>query len=275
MKQIDLISSEWLDLVFDGRNTEYGAYVLRQQTGRRNMWAIASVALMVAVISAVFYGLRATDKYMSGAKYDEVITLVNLPEKEQTKVERVEQPKQPERIIENLRNSIKFVAPKIMEDDKVNPEEMMRSQDELNQSNTAIAAVNVTNGSDHGEIIHLNEAIAQIEPKHEEVDDTPLQVVEQMPMFPGGDAEMMRFLGKNIKYPVICQETGIQGRVVCGFVVEKDGSITDVQVIRSVDPNLDKEAVRVIKTMPKWIPGRQNGRPVRVKYIVPVAFRLQ
>jgi protein TonB len=85
----------------------------------------------------------------------------------------------------------------------------------------------------------------------------------------------MEYLQQNVKYPVVAQENGVQGRVVVSFVVEKDGSITDVKVVRSVDPSLDKEAARVVKSMPRWIPGKQNGSAVRVKYNVPVSFRLQ
>jgi len=99
--------------------------------------------------------------------------------------------------------------------------------------------------------------------------------VETMPSFPGGDAALFKFLNDNIKYPVIAQENGIQGRVICQFVVNRDGSIVDVEVVRSVDPSLDKEAVRVIKAMPRWAPGKQRGKAVRVKYTLPVNFRLQ
>ncbi|MBR4566075.1 MAG: energy transducer TonB [Prevotella sp.] len=100
------------------------------------------------------------------------------------------------------------------------------------------------------------------------------EVVEQMPEFPGGYTAMMSWLNRNIRYPSIAEKNGIQGRVVCTFVVERDGSITDIQVARSVDPSLDKEAIRVLKLMPKWSPGRQNGAPVRVKYTVPLTFSL-
>ncbi|MCD8263060.1 MAG: energy transducer TonB [Tannerellaceae bacterium] len=100
-------------------------------------------------------------------------------------------------------------------------------------------------------------------------------VVEEMPQFPGGDAALLQFIAKSIKYPVIAQENGIQGRVVCSFVVNKDGTIVDAEVVRGVDPSLDKEALRVINTMPKWTPGKQRGKPVRVKYTVPITFRLQ
>ena len=117
--------------------------------------------------------------------------------------------------------------------------------------------------------------IGPVEVEEDPVEDQIFQVVEQMPEFPGGMAELMKFLGKNIKYPTIAQENGIQGRVIVQFVVNQDGSIVDPVVMRSVDPYLDKEALRVISTMPKWKPGMQRGKAVRVKYTVPVTFRLQ
>ena len=124
------------------------------------------------------------------------------------------------------------------------------------------------NGKD---IADLKQVVTQAAPEPEKVFD----MVEQMPTFPGGQQELMAYLGKNIKYPTIAQENGTQGRVIIQFVVERDGSITDVRVARGVDPYLDKEAVRVVKSMPKWLPGKQNGKAVRVKFTVPVMFRLQ
>ena len=100
-------------------------------------------------------------------------------------------------------------------------------------------------------------------------------VVEEMPYFPGGPAKLFEYLSQNIHYPLVAEENGVQGRVIVTFVVERDGSITDVKVVKSVDPSLDKEAVRLIKSMPKWKPGKQNGSAVRVKYTTPVTFRLQ
>ena len=112
-------------------------------------------------------------------------------------------------------------------------------------------------------------------PVVEEATEEIFVVVEKQPEFPGGTTALMKFLGDNIKYPIIAQENGIQGRVITNFVVERDGSISDVQVVRGQDPSLDKEAVRVIKTMPKWTPGQQRGKPVRVRFTLPVVFRLQ
>ena len=114
------------------------------------------------------------------------------------------------------------------------------------------------------------------EPEPEKVEESKVfDVVEEMPQFPGGPSALFEYLSKNIKYPVVAEENGVQGRVIVTFVVERDGSITDVKVVKSVDPSLDKEATRVVKSMPHWIPGKQNGSAVRVKYTVPVTFRLQ
>lgn len=106
-------------------------------------------------------------------------------------------------------------------------------------------------------------------------DETIYQIVEENPSFPGGDAACMKWLAENIKYPAICVDQGIQGRVIATFVVNKDGSIVDIEIVRSPDPYLSKEAERVLKLMPRWKPGKQRGKPVRVKFSLPVMFRLQ
>lgn len=114
-----------------------------------------------------------------------------------------------------------------------------------------------------------------IEDEPEIVEDVIFDVVEEMPSFREGQAALMQYLAKNMKYPLIPQEQGIQGKVIIQFVVDKDGSIADPVVVRSVDPYLDKEALRVVSGMPKWNPGKQRNKPVRVKFTVPVTFRLQ
>ena len=100
-------------------------------------------------------------------------------------------------------------------------------------------------------------------------------VVEQMPCFHGGQGRMLEFIEKNLRYPKALEETCVQGRVIVAFVVERSGKLSNVKVVKSVHPALDKEALRIVKLMPKWIPGRQNGITVRVKYIIPVTFRLK
>ena len=142
--------------------------------------------------------------------------------------------------------------------------------DDADVEETTIATSEETNQA--VEIKYVPVAVEEEEPEEQ----TIFEVVEQMPEFPnGGMAGLMQYLSKNIKYPTIAQENGTQGRVTVQFVVNKDGSIVDAKVLRGVDPYLDKEAVRVIMGMPKWKPGMQRGKPVRVKYTVPVMFRLQ
>ncbi|MDD3077711.1 MAG: energy transducer TonB [Paludibacter sp.] len=138
-----------------------------------------------------------------------------------------------------------------------------------------VASVDINTEDDKDKAVDIAPVTSGTGPIVEEEDNVVFQVVEKMPSFPGGDAALFKYLNDNVKYPVIAQENGIQGRVICQFVVNKDGSIVDVEVVRSVDPSLDKEAIRVIKSMPKWSPGQQRGKPVRVKYTLPVNFRLQ
>ena len=106
-------------------------------------------------------------------------------------------------------------------------------------------------------------------------DDKVYEVCEQMPIFEGGDAALLKYLRENLKYPDKTKDRGVQGRLVIGFIVEKDGSLTDVKVLRPVDIDLDAEVLRLVKGMPKWIPGRQNGKRVRVRYLLPIHICLQ
>lgn len=278
MSKIDLISGEWTDLVFAGRNQAYGAYQLRKGTGKRNVISIIAVVALVLLCQIGLSLKKAADaEARKRAAMTEVVELSKL-EQPKKKAE-VKQPKkiqvEPEKVVERVKSSIKFTAPVIKKDNEVKPEEELKTQDELMNTKTAIGAIDFKGNDDKGgEVLKLKEAVAQPEPKPE-VENKVFDVVEQMPSFPGGPSALMKYLSENVKYPVVAQENGVQGRVVVSFVVEKDGHITDVKVVRSVDPSLDKEAARVVKSMPSWIPGKQNGSAVRVKYNVPVSFKLQ
>lgn len=141
---------------------------------------------------------------------------------------------------------------------------------------TEVEETEIASTEETGEAMEIKYVAPTVEEEEDPEEQTIFEVVEQMPEFPnGGMAGLMQFLSKNIKYPTIAQENGTQGRVTVQFVVNKDGSIVDAKVLRGVDPYLDKEALRVINAMPKWKPGMQRGKPVRVKYTVPVMFRLQ
>ncbi|MBQ7258791.1 MAG: energy transducer TonB [Paludibacteraceae bacterium] len=141
------------------------------------------------------------------------------------------------------------------------------------EDNVETETIEVSTEENETEVVIAAPVEAPVEEEEEEV---VFVVVESMPEFPGGQQALFKFLSENVKYPVIAQENGIQGRVICQFVVNRDGSIVDVEVVRSGgDASLDKEAVRVIKSMPKWKPGKQRGKAVRVKYTLPVNFKLQ
>lgn len=275
MSKIDLISNEWTDLVFEGRNQAYGAYKLRKGTTKRNIWSLIIVTLAAVLL---FLGLQL-QKMVEANKTVENTQVVELStleqKKKEAKVEKKEIIKtEPEKVVEKVKSSVKFTAPVIKKDSEVKEEDEIKLE-EVEKSNKAIGSFTVE-GNDEvgGEVLKAKDDIKAPEPpKHEE--NKIFTVVEQMPMYPGGDAALMQYLSSNIHYPAVAAENGVQGRVVVGFVVERDGSITDVNVMRSVDPSLDREAVRVVKNMPRWTPGKQNGSAVRVKYQVPVTFRLQ
>jgi len=279
MKQIDLISKSWSDILFENRNKEYGAYVLRNETGQRNAISILSVIIIFGICIALLVAKNAYDAHkIKTIGYEQAIEISKITDKKpkDAKVIRKEIPKQEEvkEVLEKVKSSIKFVAPIIKEDDKVNPLDEMRSQSEIMHSNLTVNFADVQGNDENGALLSAKSVISTEPVKPKEEEDKILTYVEQMPTFPGGQSALMQYLAQHIKYPVIAEEECIQGRVVCTFVVERDGSITDVRVIRSVDPSLDKEAIRVIKSMPKWIPGKQNGHAVRVKFTIPVTFRL-
>jgi protein TonB len=279
MAKIDLISGSWTDLVFENRNQAYGAYALRKGTGKRNLIAIIAVILL-AIACQIGLTLKniADEREKQRIALQEAMEMTKLEQqqKKEPEVKRKDIVKQEnvEKVVEKVKSSIKFTAPVIKKDNEVRPEDMMKSQDEILSTNTAIGAFDVKGNDEAGEVLKAKEVIATEPVKPKEEENKVFDVVEQMPSFPGGQGALMNYLNSNIKYPVIAEENGIQGRVVVQFVVGKDGSISNVHVVKSVDPSLDKEAVRVVKNMPRWIPGKQNGQSVTVRYTLPVTFRL-
>ena len=273
-KDVNLTSQDWIDLKKKKKNKAYGAYTLRKSSPKRHLVAFLGVGT-VAVLT--FLSASLINMYNQNRKKElmtEVAQMSNINmKKAEVPKENIEKqfkaPPPPE-----LKSSMKFTAPIIKKDEEVKEENEVKSQEEITESKVAISVADVkgTNEETGVDIATLQEhkvIVAEEEP------EKVFEVVEQPPSFPGGDAALMEYLNNNISYPAIAQENSIQGKVTCSFVVGKDGSIQDVRVERSVDASLDKEAVRVIKSMPKWIPGRQGGNAVKVKYYLPVSFRLQ
>ena len=268
-QKINLFNEAWVDLLFKERNQEYGAYQLRKDTARRHRWGIIIALIIFSLIICVpilYKQIISKNK----ERMVEVTTLSDI----QIDQQKVEKPK--DIIIENptppLKSSIKFTPPVIKPDEEVQEEEVIKTQEELTKTdvNISIADVKGTDEVNGVDIAELNNMIVG-----EDTTSTPYNFVEQMPQFPGGDLALRKFLASSVKYPVIAQENGIQGKVFVNFVVDVSGGISNVKVTRGVDASIDKEAMRVVRAMPKWIPGKQNGEAVRVSFTVPINFVLQ
>ena len=282
MAKIDLYDPKWVEMVFAGKNKEYGAYQLRKGTSGRNI-----KALLILVIAAALVGGFLAWKVIEQKKaeeqqaYMEAMEFANLQKqakKEEKKKEQVKPKIEPKKEIPVARETQKFTAPVIKKDELVKEENQVKQMDKLDDK-VAVGSEDKEGVKDRTvEAVRSEIAVAAPPPPpapKPEVATKVFDVVEEMPSFPGGNAALMSYLNSNTKYPVVAQENGVQGRVIISFVVERDGSISDVKVARSVDPSLDREAQRVVKSMPRWTPGKQNGQTVRVKYTVPVVFRLQ
>lgn len=280
-KDVDLTSREWSDIVFDGRNKEYGAYVLRVNSKRRHLkaaiWTLIGLfAIGIAVSSylSVQAYIAEQEAKITDQLDQQMVELADTQEEPEEEIqEKVEMP-EPEALPEEILNTVKVTELLISKDEDVKAEDEIKTQDELKETETAFGATDFDKGTDDRNVVreYKNEVIVEEKkPEPEQV----FTAVEQMPQFPGGDAALMKFLSSNINYPQVAMENGVQGRVIVQFVVTKNGSVGEVKVIRSVDRDLDKEAIRLCKSLPKFIPGKMNGQAVNVWYTLPITFKLQ
>lgn len=280
-KDVDLTSREWREIVFEGKNKDFGAYKLRESSPARHTKAIVWVVIYVAIIlvllilsvSGVFS--KPEEEQITTATVQEIATVETEEEEIEEEEEQFQMP-EPEEVVapEEVANQQQVTDLLIVEDEKIEEDKQVKNQEDVLNNEAAVGAVDITEGTnDLNKIIVKEEVIAA--PKVEEEQPMNIAMVEQKPEFNGGEAAMYKWLSENIVYPSAASEEGVQGRVVVEFVVGKDGSITNVRVLRPRHPALDKEAVRVVKAMPKWIPGRNNGQPVKVTYTLPVTFKLQ
>lgn len=287
MSKVDLKSREWCELVFEGRNKAYGAYDLRAKSGRRHLYALIDIIIGICAIGAIVAGTIAAREALK-ASMDESDTVTELselkkeePKKEEKKVE-VKQEEIPQKQEVLVKSSIQFTVPEIV--DQVDESKKLKNQDELNESKVSIASITVEGNSDHGINIddlrdnqvmgtNTNAPVASSAVVEEEA--KVYNVVEQPPTFPGGEAALLKYIATHVKYPESAMNDDIQGVVNLRFVVMEDGSVGDVQVAKSLDKDCDKEAVRVVKSLPRFIPGKQQGKAVRVWFSLPVRFQLQ
>ena len=283
-KEVDLSSREWCDLVFEGKNKDFGAYVIRTDSPKRHNKAVLWTIIGAIIFGLLAFGFVKANQYLEerrlaeqGEQEEVLIDMSQDAEEPEPEQERLEQEK-PEVLPEEVLKSVKVTELQIVEDDKVKKEDEIKTQDELKETETAFGQKDNEKGTEDRNVTRtLKEEVVVEKPveKPKEVKEEIFRSVEQMPQFPGGDKALMNYLSSHINYPPMAAENNVQGKVILQFVVEKDGRVGEVKVARSVDKDLDKEAIRVVKSLPKFTPGRQNGQPVRVWYTLPVTFKLQ
>lgn len=272
-KGIDLTSKEWLDLIFEGKNKEYGAYELRENSSKRHIEALIIVTLVGLVLVYLPQFIRSVTPHRTIS--------VKVAEVEELKVIDIEDPEKIEPIVSieapapppALVATVKFVDFVVVPDSKVTADDLIPTQIALDDMGVAIASTTIEGVA--GGNVHIDDVSTDVFGTGSGTGmEKPYDFVEQPPQFPGGEKELMKWLNTNIKYPLIALERGIEGRVILRFIVSADGSVSGVEVQRSLDPSCDREAVRVVKNMPKWNPGKQNGQAVPVYYTVPVLFKI-
>ncbi|MDP4222908.1 MAG: TonB family protein [Bacteroidota bacterium] len=248
------------DIVFENRNKEYGAYRLRKRYSRNVLISlIIGIVIIGTAVIAPYINAKAMESRARKAERQVEIKLENLDQPNEQVTPPPPPPPPPQEAVQQA----KYVPPVVV--DSVKPEENV-------QLMTADQAqVEVKN-----EDVSLQEVVApKEEVQQEEAEAEPFVVVEEMPMFPGGETELLKWIQEHTQYPEVAKENNIQGKVIVRFCVTPKGTIDRVSILKSVDPELDKEAIRVVETLPPFKPGKQGGKPVPVWYMVPINFTLK
>jgi protein TonB len=258
MAKEKIFTPKFDDIVFEKRNQEYGAYKLRKKYNRNVLIAmIIGIFILGTAVIAPFINAKALENSRKRAERQVIMKMENIDQAQQN----VEPPPPPPPPPAETVQQLKYVAPVVV--DTVKPEE-------VKQLMTADQAVTEVKNEEVQVVEQVKEEV-----KEEEAPQEVFIIVEEMPTFPGGETALMKFIYANIVYPEVAKENNIQGRVTLRFCVTYKGGVDQVTVTRGVDPSLDNEAVRVIKMLPTWKPGKQGGKPVNVWYSVPVTFQLK
>lgn len=282
---VDLTSREWNDIIFADKNKEFGAYQIRKKSDKRHNMAMLYMLMGLVVVFCLILGLN---KYSAYRAEKAALELQEQREKmmaaqiaQEEEVEEQEEPEeqkfeQPEVTVpEEVLATVQVTQIAIVDADQVKNEVM--DMDTQKEDNTARGVVTQEGSDDADKFKAVQEQVVVKEPepevKHKE--EEIFVAVEQQAEFPGGQAALMKWLSQNVRYPETAQQNDVQGRVIVKFVVEKDGSIGTATILKGVDKDLDREALRVVKKMPKWQPGKNNGVAVRSYFNLPVVFKLQ
>jgi periplasmic protein TonB len=247
------------DIVFVERNKEYGAYKLRKKYSRTVIISLLIGILIIGTaVIAPYINAKALENRQKRAERQVEIKMENLDTPNETVAPPPPPPPPPADVVQQQR----YVPPEVV--DSIKPED-------IKQLMTADQAQVEIKNEDAVEVV---EAVKE-EVQEEEAEPEPFVVVEEMPMFPGGDVELLKYIGEHTQYPEVAKENNIQGRVIVRFCVTAKGGVSQVSILKGVDPELDAEAIRVVNTLPAFKPGKQGGKPVPVWYMVPITFTLK
>ncbi|MBF1497511.1 MAG: TonB family protein [Prevotella pallens] len=294
MSKIDLYDPKWVDMVFADKNKAYGAYQLRKSVSQRNIKALV-ILLVAAFIGGGYLAYQIKKHKDELAAQEAYAAKMELAAMEQAKKEQAERKKQqkkeepkkvePEKVVPETRATVKFTAPVIKDDKDVKEE--MPPMVKMNKETKAIGT-ETKEGVEDRNIVADRSTVAtpeQIIPKiekpvaeapkveapKEDIEKKIFTFAEQQPTFKGN---VQAWLTSHLQYPASAADNNIQGKVVVKFVVGRDGSVSRAEVVRGVDPALDREALRVVNSMPKWNPGMNNGQPANVWFQLPITFKL-
>ena len=279
MAKIDILSKNWNDILFEGRNKGYGAYELRADTGKRNLKALIALLVLLAFAYVLPYIVSGIASAVESLGSDQVTELSNIEQEEEEEDEiQIEENKPdeaPAETVTEMASSIQFTVPEIT--DNVAEDKELIAQQKAQEARAKMGEFNFQ-GND--------ETSTNIKSDKKQLGDVAsggggegeakvFTYVEQMPVFPGGEAALQKFIHDHLKYPAVSLEEGVQGTVMLRFVVNENGSVGEVQILKSLDTYGDREAKRVVQSLPRFTPGRQQGKPVKVWFQFPIRFEIQ
>ncbi len=278
MAKIDILSKNWNDILFEGRNKGYGAYELRADTGKRNLKALIALLVLLAFAYVLPYIVSGIASAVESLGSDQVTELSNIEaeeEEEEIVVEENKPDEAPAETVTEMASSIQFTVPEIT--DNVAEDKELIAQQKAQEARAKMGEFNFQ-GND--------ETSTNIKSDKKQLGDVAsggggegeakvFTYVEQMPVFPGGEAALQKFIHDHLKYPAVSLEEGVQGTVMLRFVVNETGSVGEVQILKSLDTYCDREAKRVVQSLPRFTPGRQQGKPVKVWFQFPIRFEIQ
>lgn len=279
MAKVDLLSKKWNDLLFEGRNQDYGAYKLRAQTGSRNFKALLSLLIIFAAIGLAVFLAGEIEKAVAELGNDQAMELQNVDQEEEQEEEvfheETKQDDTPMETVTEMASSIQFTVPEIT-DTPAEDKELI-AQQKAQEAKAKMGEFNFQGNDETSTNIKNDQkqlgAVASA--GGGEGDAKVFTYVEQMPVFPGGEAALQKYILDHFRYPQVSLEDGVQGTIMVRFVVKENGSVGEVQILKGLDSYCDKEAKRVISALPRFTPGRQQGKPVKVWYQIPVKLTIE